>query len=444
MRSWTHPVVPDLSAHGTGTPPRVFDSSRRALTVIEPDSGASSTSDSRFAAAESTGAGAGAGAAEAREVGLYVCGITPYDATHMGHAATYVTFDVLHRVLLDAGRQVHYVQNVTDVDDPLLERAKRDGIDWVALAQREIQLFRDDMEALAVIPPAQYLGVVESIESIAQGVLALLANGSAYEVAAPDALVDGAADIYLDLTSKPSFGSVSRFDRAEMLAVYADRGGDPERPGKRDALDPLLWRAARADEPSWAAPGLPDGRPGWHIECTCIAVDHLGTTFDVQGGGVDLVFPHHEMSAVQAEGLYGPGAFARVYVHQEMVGLDGEKMSKSKGNLVLVSKLRREGVDPMAVRLVLLDHHYRTPWSWTDESLAAAQQRLATWREGVEQVSTDQATRLLADLRALLADDLDTPAALAAVDACMLARDGDGTGAQQARDSVAALLGIAL
>lgn len=422
MRSWTDPAVPDLSAHGTGTPARVFDSSRRALTAIEPPADSNS---------------------QAPEAGLYVCGITPYDATHMGHAATYVTFDVLHRVLRDAGRRVHYVQNVTDIDDPLLERAMRDGIDWRELADREIQLFRDDMEALRVIPPAQYIGVVESIDSIAAGVRRLYENGSAYQVPA-DALVDGACDVYLDLTTTPRFSSVSRFDRGQMLAVYADRGGDPDRAGKRDPLDPLLWRAAREGEPAWWAPGLPDGRPGWHIECTCIAVDHLGTNFDVQGGGVDLIFPHHEMSAVQADALYGPGAFASVYMHQELVGLDGEKMSKSKGNLVLVSRLRRDGVDPMAVRLVLLDHHYRTPWDWTGDALTTAQQRLAAWREGAASVSVDQADRLLVDMRELLAEDLDTPATLAAVDACMLARDGDGSGARTARDAIDALLGIAL
>ena len=422
MRSWTAPALPDLPAPGTGQSPRVFDSSRRAVTAVE--------------------------APTDRATGLYVCGITPYDATHMGHAATYVTFDVLHRLLRDSGHDVHYVQNVTDVDDPLLERARRDDLDWRDLAAREIQLFRDDMEALRVLPPADYVGVVECVEPIAAAVARLLEAGVAYELAAPDALVDGAADVYLDLAQTPRFGQVSGFDREQMLAVYADRGGDPDRQGKRDPLDPLLWRAARDGEPAWAAhPRLSAGRPGWHIECTCIAVDHLGSRFAVQGGGVDLVFPHHEMSAAQADALYGAGSFARAYVHQEMVGLDGAKMSKSKGNLVLVSRLRAAGVDPMAVRLVLLDHHYRTPWEWTDESLAAAQRCLATWREGIGAVSRDQAERLVADLRAHLADDLDTPAALAAVDACVAAAGAervDGSGAGLARDAVDALLGVSL
>lgn len=422
MRSWTSPALPDLSASGIGAPPRVFDSSRRAVTAVE-------------APAEGP-------------IGLYVCGITPYDATHMGHAATYVTFDVLHRLLRDGGHDVHYVQNVTDVDDPLLERARRDGLDWRDLAEREIQLFRDDMEALRVLPPAHYVGVVESVEPIAAAVGRLLESGVAYELAAPEALGEGAADVYLDLAQTPRFGEVSGFDREAMLAVYADRGGDPDREGKRDPLDPLLWRAARDGEPSWDAhPRLAPGRPGWHIECTCIAVDNLGARFAVQGGGVDLVFPHHEMSAAQADALYGPGSFARAYVHQEMVGLDGAKMSKSRGNLVLVSRLRAAGVDPMAVRLVLLDHHYRTPWEWTDASLAAAQRRLAAWREGVSTISSDQAQRLVADLRAHLADDLDTPAALAAVDACVAAGHtdpADGSGAASARDAVDALLGVCL
>ncbi|WP_068424720.1 cysteine--1-D-myo-inosityl 2-amino-2-deoxy-alpha-D-glucopyranoside ligase [Piscicoccus intestinalis] len=427
MRSWSSPAVPDLSDHGTGTPPRVYDSSRRGLAVLGPGLVDSARADDPHAPA-----------------GLYVCGITPYDATHMGHAATYVTFDVLHRVLLDGGRPVRYAQNITDVDDPLLERAERDGIDWRDLAAREIALFGDDMAALRVIAPGGYCGVVESMDSIAAGVRQLLDSGAAYEVPADDAQAPGSADVYLDLARCPRFGEVSGWTREQMLEVYADRGGDPDRAGKRDPLDPLLWRAARAGEPSWEAAGLPAGRPGWHIECTCIAVDHLGTAFDVQGGGIDLVFPHHEMSGVQAESLYGAGSFARVYMHQEMVGLDGSKMSKSKGNLVLVSTLRAEGVDPMAIRLVLLDHHYRTPWDWTADALQSAQQRLAAWRAGVETVSADQAQRLLVDVRELLSDDLDTPAALAAVDACMLARDGDGSGARLARETVDALLGVEL
>jgi L-cysteine:1D-myo-inositol 2-amino-2-deoxy-alpha-D-glucopyranoside ligase len=348
---------------------------------------------------------------------MYVCGITPYDATHIGHAATYVTFDLLGRALRDAGHQVLYVQNVTDVDDPLLERAMHDGVPWQTLAEDQIALFREDMTALGVIAPDHYIGAVEGVPSVVKAVTDLLSRGTAYRVDLPEGEGSaGAADIYFDLASSPQFGSVSTWDRDQMMAVYAERGGDPDRPGKRDALDPLLWRAARAGEPSWPGSELGDGRPGWHIECTTIALDYLGMDFDVQGGGTDLIFPHHEMSAVQACGLTGASPFARAYVHQAMVGLDGEKMSKSKGNLVLVSTMRHAGIDPMAIRLAVLAHHYRTPWEWTDQVLADAQGRLATWRAGLSGNGGPPADLTIARIRECLADDLDAPGALAAVD----------------------------
>ncbi|MFK5583432.1 cysteine--1-D-myo-inosityl 2-amino-2-deoxy-alpha-D-glucopyranoside ligase, partial [Serinicoccus sp. LYQ131] len=316
---------------------------------------------------------------------LYVCGITPYDATHVGHAATYVTFDLLQRAWLDAGLAVEYVQNVTDVDEPLLERAERDGVAWQDLAQREIELFFTDMEALRVLAPDHYVGAVEGIPDDVHAVQRMLAAGLAYEVPVPDGQATVAdarqVDVYLDLSTQPTFGTVSGWSREEMSAVFAERGGDPERAGKRDPLDPLLWRAGREGEPHWDGGTLGRGRPGWHIECSTIAQRHLGTPFDVQGGGTDLIFPHHEMSAVQATALSGE-PFARAYVHQAMVGLDGEKMSKSKGNLVLVSQLRHAGVDPMAIRLVLLAQHYRTEWEWTDGLLREAQDRLDLWQRG--------------------------------------------------------------
>ncbi len=421
--------MPDLSQRGRGDTVQVFDSSRRGLCAVAPES----PSDL---------------------VRLYVCGITPYDATHMGHAATYVTFDTLQRVLRDAGYRVDYAQNVTDIDDPLLERAERDSIDWRDLAEREIQLFRDDMEALRVIPPRDYIGVVERIAPIAANVVDLLETGAAYGLPAPDAVAAGAHDVYLDLSAAEGFGSVSGWSREQMFEVFADRGGDPDRAGKRDPLDPLLWRAARPGEPSWHADGLTDGRPGWHIECTCIAIESLGLGFDIQGGGIDLLFPHHEMSAVQADALHGPDAFAQAYVHQEMVGLDGAKMSKSKGNLVLVSKLRARGVDPRAIRLVLLDHHYRTAWDWTDAALDKAAARLDAWSRAVTAVSDVQAQHLLAGLRHLLAADLDTPGALRLIDSCLGGSDDaatpvvpgaeDGSGSALVVEAVDALLGVRL
>jgi L-cysteine:1D-myo-inositol 2-amino-2-deoxy-alpha-D-glucopyranoside ligase len=373
---------------------------------------------------------------------MYVCGITPYDATHLGHAATYLAFDLVHRLWRDAGHEVHYVQNVTDIDDPLLERAERDKDDWVVLGMRETALFREDMEALRVLPPRQFVGAVESIPEIVEVIGKLLDSGAAYR--ADDAEYP---DVYFDHTATGRFGYESNYDAATMAELFAERGGDPDRPGKRDPLDALLWRAARPGEPSWESE-LGQGRPGWHIECSAIALNRLGLPFDVQGGGSDLRFPHHEFSAAHAEALTGEHPFARHYVHAGMIGLDGAKMSKSKGNLVFVSRLRADGVDPSAIRLALLAGHYREDRSWTAELLKTADARLARWREAVALAAGPPAEDLLARLRDRLADDLDTPRALAAVDAWVeeaLRRQGrDEQSPALVRDAVDALLGVAL
>ncbi|MEY9845975.1 cysteine--1-D-myo-inosityl 2-amino-2-deoxy-alpha-D-glucopyranoside ligase [Streptacidiphilus sp. MAP5-3] len=369
---------------------------------------------------------------------LYVCGITPYDATHLGHAATYNAFDLVQRIWLDAGHQVVYVQNVTDVDDPLLERAVATGEDWVQLAERETALFREDMTALRMLPPAHYIGAVESIPLIVPIIKDLLAKGAAYEL-------DG--DIYFSVASDPRFGEVSGYDADEMLRYFGERGGDPDRAGKKHRLDPLLWLAARPGEPAWDTE-LGHGRPGWHIECVAIALEHLGMGFDLQGGGSDLVFPHHEMGASHAQVHADAHPYAKHYVHAGMVGLNGEKMSKSKGNLVFVSALRRDGVDPAAIRLALLAHHYRSDWEWTDADLHGAQERLARWRAAVSRPDGPDATALLAEVRAALAEDLDTPRALAAVDAWAARQEAEGgedTGAPGlVSRAVDALMGVAL
>ncbi|HET8987846.1 MAG TPA: cysteine--1-D-myo-inosityl 2-amino-2-deoxy-alpha-D-glucopyranoside ligase [Humibacillus sp.] len=387
-------------------------------------------------------------AATRDEVSLYVCGITPYDATHLGHAATYVTFDLLGRVLRDSGHTVRYVQNITDIDDPLLERAERDGIPWPELATREIALFREDMTALAVIPPDEYLGAVESIPTFVAPIERLVAEGLAYAVLAPDASREGAQDYYFEVALDPRFGSVSHLDEDAMLAVFAERGGDPDREGKRGRLDALLWRAHREGEPEWDGGSLGSGRPGWHIECACIALDHLGIPVDVQGGGTDLIFPHHEMSAAHGRALAGTASFAGVFVHQGMVGLDGEKMSKSRGNLVLVSDLRSQGVDPMAIRLALLARHHHDDWIWEDGQLAEAQQRLTTWRSALSGNGGPVADQTVDDIRAALADDLDSPRALEAVDRWAtqsLTRGGEDPGAPGVLGrALDALLGIRL
>jgi L-cysteine:1D-myo-inositol 2-amino-2-deoxy-alpha-D-glucopyranoside ligase len=370
---------------------------------------------------------------------IYVCGITPYDATHLGHAATYNAFDLVQRVWLDTGHQVEYVQNVTDVDDPLLERAADTGEDWRALAERETDLFRQDMTALRLLPPAHYIGAVEAIPGIVPLIERLRDLGAAYEI-------DG--DIYFSVHSDPDFGKVSRLDAAAMRVLSAERGGDPERAGKKDPVDPMLWRTAREGEPSWDGGSLGPGRPGWHIECVAIALDHLGMGFDVQGGGSDLAFPHHEMGASHAQVLTGQYPYAKAYVHAGMVGLDGEKMSKSRGNLVFVSALREQGVDPAAIRLALLAHHYRSDWEWTQGVLDEAVERLARWRAAVSRPDGPPADGVLAAVRAALADDLDAPRALAAVDewaALQAASGGTDTGAPGlVSRTVDALLGVAL
>lgn len=373
---------------------------------------------------------------------MYVCGITPYDATHLGHAATYLTFDLVNRVLRDAGHDVHYVQNVTDVDDPLFERAERDGVDWRDLGNAEIQLFREDMAALRVLPPREYVGAIESVEEVVELVGKLLAGGAAYTVEDTEY-----PDIYFRTDATEQFGYESGYDRATMERLFAERGGDPDRPGKRDPLDALLWRAERAGEPSWPSPFGP-GRPGWHIECAAIAVNRLGTEFDIQGGGSDLIYPHHEYSAAHGEALAAGRRFARHYVHTGMIGLDGEKMSKSKGNLVLVSKLRAEGVDPALIRLGLFAGHYRADRMWTGSVLTDAEARLARWRQAAAAATAPPVADTVARLRTHLADDLDTPAALAAVDAWVtetLAYGGaDPEAGADLAAAVDALLGVRL
>ncbi len=340
-------------------------------------------------------------------VAMYVCGITPYDATHLGHAATYLAFDLMYRVLRDSGVEVDYCQNVTDVDDPLLERAARSGEDWAALAERQTALFRDDMAALRILPPRWYVGAVEAIPEIVELICDLREKGAAYDVD---------DDVYFSAAAAPQFGSVAHLNVESMLRLYAERGGDPQRPGKKDQLDCLLWQAARPGEPAWDSPFGP-GRPGWHVECAAIALRRFGPTIDVQGGGSDLAFPHHELGAAEASAATGRWPFARTFVHTGMVGYRGEKMSKSRGNLVFVSRLLTAGVDPAAIRLALLAHRYRDDWEWTDAELSAGQERLVRWRAAVRRPVGPSAEATLDGVRRRLADDLDAPGALAAVDA---------------------------
>ncbi|WP_066368267.1 cysteine--1-D-myo-inosityl 2-amino-2-deoxy-alpha-D-glucopyranoside ligase [Herbidospora mongoliensis] len=401
MQSWSSSNVPSLP--GQGDPLRLYDTAAREIRTTEPGPVAR----------------------------MYVCGITPYDATHLGHANTYLAFDLVNRAWRDAGHEVHYTQNATDVDDPLLERAQRDGQDWRELAEDQIELFRTDMAALRILPPAEYVGVTEVVDQVAALIERL--GEATY-------LVD--RDVYFARTAAPKFGSVSGYDEETMLALFGERGGDPGREGKRDPLDWLLWRAERPGEPSWPSSFGP-GRPGWHIECTAIALANLGPGFDVSGGGSDLIFPHHEMGACEGHVATGEWPFAKAYVHAGMVGLDGEKMSKSRGNLVFVSRLRQT-TDPMAIRLALLDHHYQSDWEWTDGDLTTALQRLARWREAAARQTGPSGLELLERVRGRIADNLDAPGALAAIDAWAAAEGDDPQAPGLMRDLADALLGIAL
>ncbi|HET7430496.1 MAG TPA: cysteine--1-D-myo-inosityl 2-amino-2-deoxy-alpha-D-glucopyranoside ligase [Nocardioides sp.] len=376
MRAWPAPDLPALSV--TAPPVRVHDTATGGLVETRPEGPAR----------------------------LYVCGITPYDATHMGHAATFVGFDLLNRAWRNAGHDVVYVQNVTDVDDPLFERAAKVGVEWRDLAARETELLREDMTALRIIPPDHFPGAEESLDLIVDLIERLQDAGAVYQVE---------DDLYFSVAADPAFGDESGWTREQMLEVYADRGGDPERPGKKDPLDCLVWRAERPGEPALDS-RLGRGRPGWHVECTAMALDLLGERFDVQAGGTDLVFPHHEMCASEAQVLTGT-PYARAYAHAGMVAYDGEKMSKSKGNLVFVSALRRSDVDPMAIRLTLLRHHYRSDWEWTDDQLWASVDTLDRWRRALAVGAGAPAEPLVETVLAALATDLDAPSAVAAVDA---------------------------
>ena len=372
---------------------------------------------------------------------MYVCGITPYDATHLGHAATYLTFDLINRYLTASGSEVRYVQNITDIDDPLLERANRDGVDWTELAHQQIDLFRSDMINLRVIPPAHYIGAVDAIPLVTDAIAELFSKGSIYKVE---------QDLYFKVHADSHFGERSNLSQEKMLEIFAERGGDPTRAGKSDPLDCLVWMSQRPNEPGWPSPfGI--GRPGWHIECTAIAIRYLEPSIgedaliDIQGGGSDLIFPHHEMCAAQAQVLSGK-PLASTYVHAGMIGLDGEKMSKSKGNLVFVSKLVAAGRDPMAIRWALMKDHYRQDRIWTDELLIVAESEISALRLCLTQTDVAPTKDLIEMIVDALSDDLDTQTVTAALNAWVgRTQSGDTGGDAQSLDAALdALLGIKL
>ncbi|MEQ0646524.1 cysteine--1-D-myo-inosityl 2-amino-2-deoxy-alpha-D-glucopyranoside ligase [Mycobacterium tuberculosis] len=381
MQSWYCPPVPVLP--GRGPQLRLYDSADRQVRPVAPGSKAT----------------------------MYVCGITPYDATHLGHAATYVTFDLIHRLWLDLGHELHYVQNITDIDDPLFERADRDGVDWRDLAQAEVALFCEDMAALRVLPPQDYVGATEAIAEMVELIEKMLACGAAYVI---DREMESTRTSTSALTPPCSSATSQGMTVTPCCGcarnVAAIRGARQERRTRRVVV------AGRAPgEPSWPSPFGP-GRPGWHVECAAIALSRIGSGLDIQGGGSDLIFPHHEFTAAHAECVSGERRFARHYVHAGMIGWDGHKMSKSRGNLVLVSALRAQDVEPSAVRLGLLAGHYRADRFWSQQVLDEATARLHRWRTATALPAGPAAVDVVARVRRYLADDLDTPKAIAALD----------------------------
>ena len=373
---------------------------------------------------------------------LYVCGITPYDATHLGHAATYITFDIINRYLRARGGDVHFVQNITDIDDPLLERARRDSVDWQSLAHSQIELFRSDMSALHVLPPENYVGVTEAMPIVIDAIESLIRQGTTYEV-------DG--DIYFRVHADGNFGSRSHLEEAKARELFAERGGDPERVGKENPFDALIWLRSKPFDPTWESP-MGAGRPGWHIECSAIALRYLDSdsnnrefSLDIQGGGSDLIFPHHEMSAAQSRILSGK-PFARHYVHAGMIGLDGTKMSKSLGNLLFVSKLINEGVPPLAIRWALLDRHYRADFMWSKSHLDSAIEDIQRLQLNLSRVEVAPTDGVITTIIQFLADDLNSPQAIASVrNWCEETEKGArGGNAGELSRAIDALLGIAL
>ncbi len=335
-------------------------------------------------------------------VTMYTCGITPYDAAHLGHAEVYLTYDVLQRRLRDLGHKTQCVRNITDVDDDILRKARELGVHYLDLAAGEIARFDEDMTALGLLPAYSEPRATSAIPDILGFIGMVLETGHAYR--------SGGA-VYFDVSSFPDFGRVSHLERDEMLALSAVNGGNPDDPNKRDPLDFVLWQPSAEGEPSWESLWGP-GRPGWHIECSALAMRELGTTIDLHGGGSDLVFPHHECESAQSEAATGQ-PFVRHWMHVGMVRLDGDKMSKSLGNLVFVYQLRSDGHDPAAIRLALLSRHYRTSWEWAGPMLDAAEDRLDAWRRAGD---GDGSTAALDAVRARLDDDLDTAGALLILD----------------------------
>jgi L-cysteine:1D-myo-inositol 2-amino-2-deoxy-alpha-D-glucopyranoside ligase len=367
-------------------------------------------------------------------VRMYVCGITPYDSTHLGHAATYLTYDILTRRLEELGHEVRMVRNITDVDDSILPKARELGIPYLELAEAEITRFRSDMDALGMRPPIAEPRATETIDEIVSIVERLLDSGHAY-------LTHGTA--YFDVSTFDKFGALSQYPRDQMVRLARARGGNPDDPHRRDPLDFVLWQPSLADEPAWRAPfGV--GRPGWHIECSAMSMQELGPTLDVHGGGTDLIFPHHECEVAQSEALTGK-PFVRHWLHSAMVAYEGEKMSKSLGNLVFISDLLKVA-DPRAIRLALMHHHYRSGFEWHDTDIQDGNALLHRLAAAAQRSAGPDPTPFALRVRAAIDQDLDAPKALEALGelADAVLSGGDDATAPDVLRELSALLGINL
>jgi L-cysteine:1D-myo-inositol 2-amino-2-deoxy-alpha-D-glucopyranoside ligase len=367
-------------------------------------------------------------------VRMYVCGITPYDSTHLGHAATYLTYDLLIRRLEELGHEVRMVRNVTDVDDSILPKARELGVNYLELADAELARFQADMDALGLRPPVAEPRATEAIDGMIDMVVRLLDGGHAY-------LTHGT--VYFDVSTFPRFGELSHYSHEHMVRLARARGGKPDDPHRRDPLDFVLWQASQPDEPAWRAP-FGAGRPGWHVECSVMSMAALGTTLDLHGGGTDLIFPHHECEVAQSESANGE-QFSRHWMHSAMVSYEGEKMSKSLGNLVFVSDLLKT-CDPRAIRLALMRHHYRAGFEWYDTDLDEGSALLRRLLAAAERPDGADPRPFAERVRGALDDDLDAPRALDALDdlaSAVLSRGTDPTAPQVLRE-LGALLGLDL
>jgi len=368
-------------------------------------------------------------------VSIYVCGVTPYDATHLGHAFTYLCFDVLIRRLEDLGHEVKMVRNITDVDDSILAKAKEIDVDYMELGLSETAQFRDDIKALDLRPAVAEPTVTGSINEIVSLISQLAEKGHTYTV-------DGTT--FFDVTTFSDFGQISGYDEPTMISFANERGANTEDERLRNPLDFILWQKSEEDEPSWDSPFGP-GRPGWHIECSAMAMSELGPTIDLHGGGDDLIFPHHECETAQSVAANN-SPFARHWMHIGMVAYEGEKMSKSLGNLVFVRDLRT-GHDPRAIRLALLSNHYRAGFEWFDSDIDKGEAMLERMIEAASCPSGPDSETLLSQVREAIDDDLNLPKACEIIDdfaVKMIEGSGNDSDAKTALTKAAELLGVDL